>query len=147
MFSKAIALCSEICTKHINRLCRKVYPETLVNFYKCRIIAQAISLPPLEPGFDTCLDHNVICGGLSSTGAGFLLRIREFPCSDLDQETGYSDWGFSWFSSVPADIWQDSDLQLGHDSHLPGYSQFIICLSSYHSALNNHWSWSSGKGL
>jgi hypothetical protein len=30
-----------------------------------------------------------------------LLRTREVPGSNLGLETGYPDWGFSWFSSVP----------------------------------------------
>jgi hypothetical protein len=30
-----------------------------------------------------------------------LLRIREVPGSNIAPETGYSDWGFSWVSSVP----------------------------------------------
>jgi len=27
-----------------------------------------------------------------------LLRIQEVPGSNLGPETGYTDWGFSWFS-------------------------------------------------
>jgi hypothetical protein len=30
-----------------------------------------------------------------------LLRIREVPASNLGSETGYPDYGFSLFSSVP----------------------------------------------
>jgi hypothetical protein len=33
--------------------------------------------------------------------AALFLRIREIPDSDLGLETGYPDWGFTWFSSVP----------------------------------------------
>jgi hypothetical protein len=39
-----------------------------------------------------------------------LLRILEVPGSNLGPETGHSDWGFSWFSSIPPGKCQDSTL-------------------------------------
>jgi hypothetical protein len=41
-------------------------------------------------------------------GVNTLLRIREVPVSDLGLETGYSDCGFSWFSSVTPGEYSDS---------------------------------------
>jgi hypothetical protein len=40
----------------------------------------------------------------------FLLHILEVPGSNLSQETGYPDWGFSWFSSVLPGNCRDSTL-------------------------------------
>jgi hypothetical protein len=55
-----------------------------------------------------------------------LLLIRGFPSSDLGPETGCSDWGFLWFSSIlPGECW-DSTLKLGHSHFLPNPFQFII---------------------
>jgi hypothetical protein len=48
-----------------------------------------------------------------------LLRIREVPGSNLGSETGYTDWGFSWFSSVLPSECRDSALKLGYDRFLP----------------------------
>jgi hypothetical protein len=39
-----------------------------------------------------------------------LLPMREVPCSNLGTETGYTDRGFSWFSSVPSGECRDSIL-------------------------------------
>jgi hypothetical protein len=56
-------------------------------------------------------------------------------------ETGYTDWGFLWFSSVPSGKCCDSNLKLGHDSLLPHPFLFIIYISPLHSTLYNlsHW--------
>jgi hypothetical protein len=60
-----------------------------------------------------------------------LLCIQEVPGSNLNPETGYPDWGFSWFSSIPTGECQDSALKLGHDCFLLNPFQFIIHLSQY----------------
>jgi hypothetical protein len=60
-------------------------------------------------------------------------RIREVPGSNLCPETGYPDWDFSWFSSVPPGECHDSILKLGR--FLPNPFQLIIHLSPYHSTL------------
>jgi hypothetical protein len=39
-----------------------------------------------------------------------LLCIREVPGSNLGPETGYPDWDFSWFFSVPPEKFRDSTL-------------------------------------
>jgi hypothetical protein len=39
-----------------------------------------------------------------------LLYIQEVLGSNLFSETGYPDWGFSWFSSVPPDKFRDITL-------------------------------------
>jgi hypothetical protein len=36
-----------------------------------------------------------------------LLRISKVPSSNLGQETGYSVWGYSWFSLVPPGKYRD----------------------------------------
>jgi hypothetical protein len=62
-FSEAVAIYSEIPTKQIDSLEKFYpedtgggYPETPVNFHECGTIAQAGSLPPLQPGFGTRSD-------------------------------------------------------------------------------------------
>jgi hypothetical protein len=61
-----------------------------------------------------------------------LLRIREFPGSNFGPETGYPDWRFSWFSSVPSGKCCDSTLKLGHDSFLPRPFKYTIYVGPYH---------------
>jgi hypothetical protein len=56
-----------------------------------------------------------------------LLHIWEVLGSNV--ETGYPDWGFSWFYSVPPGKFQGSTLKLGHDHSLQLPLQFIIHLS------------------
>jgi hypothetical protein len=64
-----------------------------------------------------------------------LLRIREVPRSNLGPETGYPNWGFSWFSSVPPGECRDRSLKLSHDRFLPNPFQFIIQLPHFHLTL------------
>jgi hypothetical protein len=64
-----------------------------------------------------------------------LFRIREVPGSNLGPDTGYPDWGFSWFSSVLPGICWDNTLKLDHDRFLPHPCQLIILLSPLHSML------------
>jgi hypothetical protein len=63
----------------------------------------------------------------------FLLRTREVPGVNIGLETGYPNWGFSWFASFPPDECWDSTLKLGHDRFLPNPFQFTIQLSPFHS--------------
>jgi hypothetical protein len=52
--------------------------------------------------------------------------IREVPGLNLGPQTGYPDWGFSWFSSLPPNKCWDSTLKLGHHCFLWIIFQFII---------------------
>jgi hypothetical protein len=72
-----------------------------------------------------------------------LLRVQEVPGSNLDPETGYPDWGFSWFSSVHAGECRGSTLKLGHDRFLPNSIKFIIYFSLFHSTLYSPIYWKS----
>jgi hypothetical protein len=38
------------------------------------------------------------------------LRIQDVPGSNLGLETGYTNWGFPWYSSVPTREFRDSTL-------------------------------------
>jgi hypothetical protein len=64
----------------------------------------------------------VICCQFPSAQVGLAImlwiRIREFLCSNLNG-TGYSDWDFSWVSSVPPGEFCNSHF-------LPSPLQFII---------------------
>jgi hypothetical protein len=64
-----------------------------------------------------------------------MLHIRELPDSNPGPDTGYPDWGFSWFFSVPPGECPDSTLKFGHDRLLPDPFQFTIYLSPHHSPL------------
>jgi hypothetical protein len=66
-----------------------------------------------------------------------LIRIRNVPGSNLGPETGYTNCGFSWISSVPPVKYKDSTLKLGHERLLPHLLQFIIHLSTFHSTLHS----------
>jgi hypothetical protein len=66
-----------------------------------------------------------------------LLRIREVPGLNLGQESGYPDWGFWWFSSVPTGQCRDSTLNLGH-RFLPNPFQFMFLASIFHSTLYSY---------
>jgi hypothetical protein len=57
------------------------------------------------------------------------------PGSNLGPETGYPDWGFLYFSSVPPGKFWNSTLKLGNEHFLPTPLQFIIYLSPLHSLL------------
>jgi hypothetical protein len=70
----------------------------------------------------TSLSPNAIAEWLT-----FLLHFREVPGSNLGLETSYSDWCFSWFSSVPQGEVRVSTLTLGHDRFVPNSFHFIIC--------------------
>jgi hypothetical protein len=70
-----------------------------------------------------------------------LLRFREVPGSNLSSETGYPDWGFSWFCSVPLSECRVSTLQLGHDRSFPYPFKFIIHLSQFISTLYSLGYW------
>jgi hypothetical protein len=54
-----------------------------------------------------------------------LLSIRE---SWVQISAGYSDWGSSWFFSVPSGKCRDSTSKLGYDRFLPHPLQFIFHL-------------------
>jgi hypothetical protein len=56
----------------------------------------------------------------------FLHPIWEVPDWNLGLETGYGDWGFSRFYSVPPGEFWDSAFKLGHDHFLPNPFQSII---------------------
>jgi hypothetical protein len=64
-----------------------------------------------------------------------LLRILEFPGSNLGLDTGYPDWGVSWFSPVPPGNCRDNTLKLVHNRFLRNLLQFIIHLSPFHPTL------------
>jgi hypothetical protein len=69
-----------------------------------------------------------------------LLRIREVPGSNLDPETGCPDRDYMVFS-VPPGKFRKRTSKLGHDHFLPHPFQFIIYLSSLHSALCTRIDW------
>jgi hypothetical protein len=75
-------------------------------------------------------DPNIVVEWLT-----LLLHIREVPGSNLDLETGHSDWSFLWFSSIPQGKFRDSISKLGHNCFLPHPFQFIIHLPSFHLML------------
>jgi hypothetical protein len=54
-------------------------------------------------------------GDVASTLASF----RKVPALNIHSETGYTEWGISWFSSVTPSKCRDSNLTLGHDRFLP----------------------------
>jgi hypothetical protein len=58
-----------------------------------------------------------------------LLRIREFPGSNLVTESGSTDRGFSWFSSYPPGEWWNSTLKWGHGRFLLNPFHLIIHIS------------------
>jgi hypothetical protein len=60
-----------------------------------------------------------------------LLRIREVSVSNLGSETGYPDWGLSWYFSVSPGEFRNSTIQLGYDRFLPNLFQSLILLSPY----------------
>jgi hypothetical protein len=75
----------------------------------------------------------------------FLLRIWDFPSSNLCQETGYPDPCFSWFLSVPPGKSRDSrpTLKLGHGRFHAHPFKFIIHESYFHLTLYSLSYWES----
>jgi hypothetical protein len=70
----------------------------------------------------------------------FLFRIREVLGSNIGLETGYPDWGFSWFSSVPPGKCLANTLNLATTTsfHILSYH---YSLSFSHSTLYNLNCW------
>jgi hypothetical protein len=80
------------------------------------------------PGFRKWSLPNVVVEWLT-----LLLHIREVPGLLLGPPvTGYPDWDFSWFSSVPPSECRDSTLKWGHVRFLPNPFQYIISHLPYH---------------
>jgi hypothetical protein len=52
---------------------------------------------------------------------------------NLRPETGYIDWDFSWFFSVPPGECRDNPSKLGHDRFLLNHFELIIYLLPFHS--------------
>jgi hypothetical protein len=52
------------------------------------------------------------CEAPSELVARVVIYIREVPGSDLGRSIYYSDWGFSWFSSVPPSESWDSTIKV-----------------------------------
>jgi hypothetical protein len=114
-----------------------------LNVHLC--VHNSPSLEPLLPisvqstPFTLFLKPNVVAEWLT-----LLLRIREVSDLNLGPETGYLDWGFSWFSSVRPHKCRYSTSKLGHCRFHPHPFQFVIYQSSFHSTLygQSYWQYS-----
>jgi hypothetical protein len=61
----------------------------------------------------------------------FLTRIRELLSSNLGRDSGYPDWGISWFSSVSLGKFRYSTAIRPwpiYSKLFPNYHSFIICI-------------------
>jgi hypothetical protein len=66
-----------------------------------------------------------------------LLHIREVPSSSLGWDTGYPNWDFSWFFSVPPSKVRDSALNLATTASVLKSFQFTIHLSPLYLKLQS----------
>jgi hypothetical protein len=57
-------------------------------------------------------------------------RLKPHSAQSFVPETGYTDWGVSWFHSVSPGECRDSTSKLGHDRFLPNTFQLILHLST-----------------
>jgi hypothetical protein len=73
-----------------------------------------------------------------------LACIREEFGSKLGRDTDYTDWGFSWFSSVPSREYQDGTFNKGHYRFLLRPFQFI---THYHPTTRRYIFWSIGSAV
>jgi hypothetical protein len=76
----------------------------------------------------------VACNGRGGWAVNTHASIWEVQISNLGAKTGYPDWSFPVFSSVPPEKCGTS-LKLGHDCFFLLYLQFIIHVSSFHLTL------------
>jgi hypothetical protein len=65
--------------------------------YMCEICAGSLLKPPIT----YCSFQHVDWPNIAFDCLALLLRIQEDPGSNHGPETGYPDWGVSWFSSFP----------------------------------------------
>jgi hypothetical protein len=113
----------------MNRFCRKVLlrrlrlPFTQKRPWKWRTMAQVVSLHRYSLGLLRVVDEVALRQVFS-----FIFGRSRVPI--CIRRPAILIQVFSWFFSVSAATWRDSDLQLRHNVHLPGPSQFFICLSS-----------------